>query len=66
MVDLPQMTVAQLIAELGKVDDKAKPVQVWLPGSRIALHQVMHNVTRYGVLLIEGNVEEGSALSMGR
>lgn len=60
-MSIPQMTVKDLrdsLALLGPGHDN-KPVKVWLPGSKIALHQMM----KIGdSILIEGNVEPGSAL----
>lgn len=55
------LTVKELIAELRKFEDREEfEVRVWLPGSRIALSTVFANK---GALLIEGSVEENSALS---
>lgn len=62
----PQMTVRQLREALAKIDRMYDdiPVVIWLPGSRIDLHQFMGStVGNNGELLIEGNLREGSALS---
>ena len=56
-------TVKQLreaLALLGSAHDD-KPVEIWLPGSRIKLNQTAF--LRDGCLMIEGNVKPGSALS---
>jgi len=54
------LTVAQLIERLqGMPQDK--PVKVWLPGSTISLSAVF-DMDRKGIVAIEGNVDEGSAL----
>ena len=52
-------TVGQLRERLAKLD-ASTPVRVWLPGTRISLVQVFSE-TEKGVVLIEGNVEPGSA-----
>lgn len=61
----PQMTVKQLRDALKtfapEFDDA--PITIWLPGSRIDLHQLMGHKLVKGELLIEGNLREGSALS---
>jgi hypothetical protein len=61
----PQMTVAKLREQLNAIEAKYgnMPVTIWLPGSRIDLHQVMSLVPMKGEILIEGNVRDGSALS---
>jgi hypothetical protein len=53
------MTVFELIDYLSKFDHEKK-VLVWLPGSHIRLSPM---IERDGVVLIEGNVNPGSALS---
>jgi hypothetical protein len=60
--ELPQTTVKQLrdaLGQLGAGHDNAL-VQVWLPGSAIALAQTIF--LRDGKVMIEGNVTPGSAL----
>lgn len=60
---LPTLTLRQLKAELEKFDGSYldKEVQVWLPGSYIALSNVFFAKSK-GKMLIEGNIEPGSAL----
>lgn len=54
------MTVKELIGQLQKLPQD-KPVKVWLPGSTISLSSAFDS-DRKGLVLIEGNVDEGSAL----
>jgi hypothetical protein len=53
------MTVGELLDYLSKFK-REQPVHVWLPGSRIRLSPMLE---QDGTVLIEGNVNEGSALS---
>lgn len=62
-MSVPQMTVAELIEQLSKIEDKTRPVQVWMPGTYIALAGVM-TTAKMPVTLIEGNVE--NSIVMGR
>ena len=58
----PQMTLNQLRAALDRIENKYGnvPVVVWLPGSRIDLHQMIDlKPNRNGEILIEGNLREG-------
>jgi hypothetical protein len=57
------ITVEQLLARLEKAPRNAE-VRVWLPGSRIALTDAPFTVAQStkDEVLIEGNVEPGSAL----
>lgn len=64
------MTVDQLVVELMMAQDRglgSKPVKVWLPGSTITLAtvsgQIMGWNERHKAVLIEGDVDAGSALS---
>lgn len=47
------------LAELGPGADEME-IKVWLPGSRITLNGPIMAAPKY--LMIEGNVDEGSAL----
>jgi hypothetical protein len=55
------LTVRQLRAILEDRPDDAE-VRIWLPGSRIALTGTRLKVINQHQVLIEGNVEPGSAL----
>jgi hypothetical protein len=59
------MTVAQLKSFLNALppEDNDRQVRVWLPGSRIVLHQGMGLIG--SEILIEGNLTEKSALAGG-
>lgn len=58
---LPTATARELIAGLRDIQGNT-PVRVWLPGSTIAL-TISGVIERGGEVLIEGNVDPGSALS---
>jgi hypothetical protein len=60
---LPTATVQQLLDALADEPDKSRPVRIWLPGSTIALTIGSGTLIRRGdTILIEGNVDPGSAL----
>lgn len=64
-MNLKTMTVRELIEQLSEVVDWDRDVQIWLPGSRIRVSALLHYTKRGKKdepVLIEGNVEEGSAL----
>ena len=63
MRELPQMTVKQLLDALNKLGPTShkRIVQVWLPGSYVALAGVIDSIGD-GKVLIEGNLMPGSAL----
>jgi hypothetical protein len=58
------MTVRALAEALAELVEKHGdvPVTIWLPGSKIDLHQMIGYYPHTGEVLIEGNVREGSAL----
>lgn len=60
------MTLGELRAIVGRFEQAhdGTEVKVWLPGSRISLNEMgnLGLMPKDGVLLIEGNVDEGSAL----
>lgn len=55
---LPKMTVKQLIAELQKQPEDSV-VRIWLPGTKIELHQVWDYREGSNETLVEGNVITG-------
>lgn len=57
------MTIAELrkIVEAWPRDAEQDKVQVWLPGSRIDLCGKLFK-SKAGTVLLEGNIEPGSAL----
>lgn len=57
-MELPQMTVSHLLNELKKWPGE-QTVKIWLPGSTIALAGMFG---KDGMVMIEGNLEDGSAL----
>lgn len=61
----PKMTVNQLKEALNRIPAEygELPVSIWLPGSRVDLHQLMGLTPKADEILIEGNLREGSALS---
>lgn len=60
-MDLPKMTVGQLVSALQNLPSELE-VKVWLPGSRIKLVGVIGPMKKYDAVMIEGNIEPGSAL----
>jgi hypothetical protein len=61
------MTVKELRDHLAKVPGKYDDLQIkaWLPGSTISLSPMMVE-PYHGNILIEGNIDKGSALDVRR
>lgn len=57
---VPTITVGELVRRLQQMPHDL-PVECWLPGSYIALGSVFPQIDR---VLIEGNVQPGSALDI--
>jgi hypothetical protein len=57
----PIMTVANLRSVLSKIGPEFDncPVAIWLPDSRVDLHQLISRKPVQGSILIEGNLRPG-------
>lgn len=60
-------TVAELRAALNALDRRhdSAPVKAWLPGSTLTLERTAFWSHKHGAVLIEANVDPGSALEAG-